>query len=267
VLFAMEGELLQQYLKDTGQPTIPPTLTAYLDDVVRPTLRKQKAAGAVAIKFEAAYLRSLDFATASPEAADGIYRKHAAGDVAPAADYKILQDHLFHEIAAEAGRLDLVVQIHTGVGCGESFDVAGSDPARLTTVFNDPTLRGTTFVMLHGGAPFERHIVGLILKPNVYADTSVLELMQSPQELARTLRPWLETMPEHVMFGTDAGFFSPGMEWIETTWLGARKTRTALAIALNGMVHDGVITFDRAKELAELVLRRTALQIYHLDAH
>src|SRR5262249_15079459 len=151
------------------------------------------------------------------------------GDAVPAADYKTLQDHLFHEVAAEAGRLGLVVQIHTGNGCGESFDVPGSDPMQLTAAFNDPTLRGTTFIMLHGGAPFERHPTSLILKPNVYVDTSVLELMLSAQELARVLRPWLEAMPEHVLFGSDADFFGPGMDWVETTWLAAHKGRHALA--------------------------------------
>ena len=158
---------------------MPATLTEYLDQIVRPTLRQQKDGGAVGLKFEAAYLRGLDFAPASPEAADAIYRRYATATAIPSADYKTLQDHLFHEIAVEAGRLGLVVQIHTGTGCGESFDVPGSDPLRLTAVFNDPTLRGTTFVMLHGGSPFERHPMSLILKPNVYVDTSVLELMMS----------------------------------------------------------------------------------------
>jgi predicted TIM-barrel fold metal-dependent hydrolase len=265
VLFAAEGDLLQRYLKDLGRSAVPATLARYLDEIVRPTLRKQKEGGAVGLKFEAAYLRGLDFAPASPEAATAIYQRYATATSIPSAEYKTLQDHLFHEVAVEAGRLGLVVQIHTGTGCGESFDVPGSDPLRLTAVFNDPTLRGTTFVMLHGGSPFERHPMSLILKPNVYVDTSVLELMMSVRELALVLRPWLETMPEHVLFGTDADFFGPGMEWVETTWLAASKGRQALTNALLQLVNDGVMTEDRAKEVATLVLRENARRIYHLD--
>jgi predicted TIM-barrel fold metal-dependent hydrolase len=136
---------------------------------------------------------------------------------------------------------------------------------RLSAIFNDPTLRGTTFVMLHGGSPFERHPMSLILKPNVYVDTSVLELMMSVRELALVLRPWLETMPEHVLFGTDADFFGPGMEWVETTWLAAQKGRQALASVLGQMVDTGVITQARAKEIATLVLRDNARRLYHLQ--
>jgi predicted TIM-barrel fold metal-dependent hydrolase len=90
------------------------------------------------------------------------------------------------------------------------MSLIGSAPPRAG---NDPGLRTTRFVLLHGGSPFERHNTSLIAKPNVWVDTSVLELMFSPAELARTLRPWLEVMPEHVLFGTDAGPFGAGMGW------------------------------------------------------
>jgi hypothetical protein len=79
-----------------------------------------------------------------------------------------------------------------------------------------------------------RHAIALITKPNVYVDTSELALMFSPSEFARILRPWLEVMPEHVVFGTDADFFSPGMGWQETTWLGSRNARRALATRADG---------------------------------
>src|SRR5262249_721824 len=132
VLFAAEGDLLQRYLKDLGRSAVPATLAEYLDQIVRPTLRMQKDGGAVGLKFEGAYLRGPCFAPAAPEAADTIYRRYVTATAIPNADYKTLQDHLFHEVAVEAGRLGLVVQIHTGTGCGESFDVPGSDPLRLT---------------------------------------------------------------------------------------------------------------------------------------
>lgn len=261
-LFTMAEQLLKRYLQMTGVNAIPPTLDEYLAKVVTPTLERQARQGAVAIKFEAAYLRSLNFQPADKKSASAVYARLAHAPEAP--DYTILQNYLFRYIAAEAGRLRLAVHIHTGSGCGEFFDDSGSDPMLLSSALNDPALRQTNFVLLHGGSPFNRHIVSLIAKPNVYTDMSVLELMFSPAELARILRPWLEIMPEHVMFGTDAGSFSPGADWEETTWMGTRNARRALAIALTGMVADRNITTARVKEIADQVLRRNALELYRL---
>jgi predicted TIM-barrel fold metal-dependent hydrolase len=134
----------------------------------------------------------------------------------------------------------------------------------LDAMLNDVSLRKTSFVLLHGGSPFERHNVPLIVKPNVWVDTSVLELLQSPAELARTMRPWLEAMPEHVIFGTDSGPFGPGYGWEETAWVGSRNARKALGIVVTQMVNEGVITDSRAKEIAERVLRRNAMELYKL---
>ncbi len=263
-LFTMEDQLRQKYFDDASVKALPPTLDEYVSKVVRPTLERQKQAGAVAIKFEAAYLRDLGFGEASHEAADTAYR-HNLNSAAPnESEYRILQDYLFHEVAQRAGNLGLAVHIHTGAGCGESFNDAGSDPMLLSHAVNDATLRGTNFVLLHGGNPFSQHLTSMIVKPNVYADFSVIELEFSPQELARIMRPWLEFMPEHILYGTDADFMSPGMAWVESTWTGSHQARQALAIVLTEMVKDGTITEARAKQIATMVLRDNAWNLYHL---
>jgi uncharacterized protein len=263
-LFGQAEELLGQYLQASQLAAAPPTLDEYLDKVVLPTLERQRKAGAVALKFEAAYLRSLDFRAADRKAAEVVYSRFSRGGVPGADEYRLVQDSLFGAIAAEAGRLGLAVQFHTGSGCGEYFLDDGADPMLLSSVLNDPRLRETSFVLLHGGTPNERHATTLIAKPNVYVDFSVQELLFSPAELARILRPWLETMPERVLFGTDAGPFGPGADWEETTWMGTRRARHALALALSAMVREEAITRERAKEIAERVLRRNALELYHL---
>jgi predicted TIM-barrel fold metal-dependent hydrolase len=243
---------------------VPATLDEYVAKVVRPTLERQKQTGAVAIKFEVAYLRAVDFAPAVHDAAASVYQRAVGGPTPSATDYKVLQDYLFHEVAAEAGKLKLAVHIHTGLGCGQFFNDPGSDPMLLTQAFNDPSLRGTNFVMLHGGSPFNRHVTSLIVKPNVYVDTSVLEMIFSPSELAHIMRPWLEMMPERVLYGSDSGNFGPGMEWQETNWLATHQFRKALSMVLSDMVSDGTITLPRAKEIAERVLRGNAEELYQL---
>jgi predicted TIM-barrel fold metal-dependent hydrolase len=252
-------------LRDAGLSKIPATLDAYVEKVLRATLQKQKEAGAVAVKFEAAYLRPLDFAPAAKDEAARVYAKHAAGGKATGPEYKTLQDFLFKQIALEAGRLGLAVHFHTGSGCGEFFDDSGADPMLLSQMLNDPDLRKTNFVLLHGNPPRERSVSVLILKPNVYTDMSVLEFLWSPPELARILRPWLEMMPEHVMFGTDAGPFGPGLDWEETTLIGSQHARRALALVLSDMVRDKTINRERARQIAERVLRANAAQLYGMN--
>ena len=265
VFYGYAEELLSTYLRDAGLSRIPATLDAYVEKVLRATLQSQKAAGAVAVKFEAAYLRPLDFAPASKDEAARVYAKYAAGGKATASEYKTLQDFLFKQIALEAGRLGLAVHFHTGNGCGEFFDDSGADPMLLSQMLNDPDLGKTNFVLLHGNPPRERNVSVLILKPNVYTDMSLLEFLWSPPELARILRPWLEMMPEHVMFGTDAGPFAPGLDWEETTVIGSQRARRALALVLSDMVRDKTINREQAKQIAERVMRGNAAQLYGMN--
>jgi hypothetical protein len=260
--FALEDILLRRYLKDSGLTALPSTLGEYLVRLVTPTLERQKRGGAVAEKFEAAYLRSLAFDKVDRAAAERVYlTKTTPGD----AEYKTLQDYLFRYIGAECGRLGMAVHIHTMAGAGSYFDVRGASPLLLESVLNDPELRKTNFVMVHGGWPFTREITPLLEKPNAYLDYSAQSLLLPPATLAQTLREWLEWAPEKVMFGTDAYPYSDEMGWEESGWIAARRGREALTIALTAMMRDDGITRDRALELARMVLRDNARKLYRLQ--
>src|SRR6185503_2315074 len=74
-LFPLADRLLQRYLKDLGIAAPPPTLDAYLSTVVTPTLERQRKGGCIAVKFEAAYLRDLDFDDPDESAAKSVYAK------------------------------------------------------------------------------------------------------------------------------------------------------------------------------------------------
>ena len=154
------------------------------------------------------------------------------------------------------------MHVHTGAGVGAYFNLSGSDPALLEPALNDPTLRKTNFVLVHGGWPFAEAAGALILKPNVYADFSAQTFFRSPHALGRTLRDWLEFAPDKVLFATDAFVLTPEVGWEEVGWLSNRTGREALALALTGMLRDGEITRERASELARMVLRDNAAKLY-----
>ncbi|MDT5158998.1 MAG: uncharacterized protein QOH51_3355 [Acidobacteriota bacterium] len=259
-----EDALLRRYLSELKLKAVPATLREYLARVVTPTLERQKREGVVAVKFEAAYLRALDFADAPEAEAARTYARYARVGAPDAAEYRPLQDFLFRFIAREAGRLGLAVHIHTGSGVGGYYGVAGGNPALLEPVFNDPGLRKTNFVLIHGGWPFADQAAALLLKPNVYADFSAQTFLRTPRALSATLRGWLEIAPEKVMFGTDAFALTPEVGWEEVGWLSNRTAREALALALTGMLRDGEITRPRASELARMVLRENAARLYDI---
>ncbi|HZI40805.1 MAG TPA: amidohydrolase family protein, partial [Gemmatimonadaceae bacterium] len=238
------------------------TLDAYLANVLRPTIVRQHREGAVAIKFEAAYLRPLDFGDASVAEARRIYARFIVSGVPTHAEYKTLQDYLFKEIAREAGRQGMPVHIHTLDTFGGFYSSRGSSPHILEPTFNDSTLRATSFVMIHGGWPLHAQTQSMLSKPNVYADISMMVLVAEPRELANSLRSWLTAWPEKVLFGTDAFDGGPDQGWEEGVWLGASTARRALALALTGMMRDGEIDRPRAEALARMVLRENAAKLY-----
>ncbi|MGZ7029832.1 MAG: amidohydrolase family protein [Terriglobales bacterium] len=268
IFYALEEKLLRRYLSDLQVARLPASLDEYVARVVSPTLQRQKQAGAVAVKFEAAYLRALDFAPANRDAAADLYLRQL-GDARPAslihaptkAEYKVLQDYLFHVIAAEAGRLGMAVHLHTGAGCGGYFQLGGANPLLLEADLDDPTLRKTNFVLLHAGWPFTREVAFMLGKPNVWADTSE-GWMISPRELANYMRSWMEWYPEKVLFGTDLYAATPEIGWEEVGWQTSQGARWALAEALTGMMADGEISRARVLELAHMVLHDNAAKLY-----
>jgi predicted TIM-barrel fold metal-dependent hydrolase len=267
VFYAGEDKLLKRYLVESKLAALPATLDGYLKQVVTSTLERQKRDGAVAVKFEAAYLRRLDFDYASENEARRVYAKYVRGGEPGMADYKTLQDYLFRYIAREAGRLTMAVHIHSVDGAGSFYKQSGSNPLLLESAFNDPVLRKTNFVIVHGGYPFTKHTASLMSKSNVYADFSGLTFLLYPRALSEVLRNWLEFYPDKVLFGTDAFALTPEVGWEEGGWLANSTARQALALALTGMMNDGEITRDRAIELARMVMRENALRLYNLKSN
>jgi predicted TIM-barrel fold metal-dependent hydrolase len=263
--YPSEERLLLRYLAESNVKTLPITLDQYLATIVTPTLERQKREGAIAVKFEAAYLRLLDFAAPDPTLARRVYAQYVRGGQAPAVEYKVLQDFLFHYVASEAGRLRLAVHIHMIDGAGGYYRQSGSNPLLLETAFNDPTLRTTNFVVVHGGYPYTKQTTSMMSKPNVYADFSAQTFFLYPRALSDVLRNWLEFYPDKILFGTDAFSFGPAIDWGEVAWLSNVTGRQALALALTGMMNDGEITRERALQLARMVLRENAVNLYQLS--
>jgi len=266
-LYPLEAKLLRRYLRDLGLTKVPSTLEGYLRDVVTATLERQHEAGAASIKFEAAYLRPLDFGPADSSAASAIYAQYASGGVPAAAQYKTLQDYLIRYITREAGRLGMAVQIHSLNQFGGHYKAEGAAPHLMDSMFGDSTLRNTNFVIVHGGWPKIDETLTQLKKPNVYADISMMDQLADSAALSNALKAFLKSAPNKVMFGTDAFDGGPLQGWEQIGWVASRNARRSLASALTDMVNNKEITDDRAMELARMVMHDNALVAYRLNNH
>jgi len=266
--YPRERQLLKRFMDELGISALPSNLGEYKARVITSELERQKKAGAVAIKFEAAYLRSLDFGLPISQITDAeaIYRAAVSDGVSSDQDYLRLQNYLLRYVAAEAGRLGMLVHFHTGGGCGSYFDLPGSNPALLSSLIDDPTLRKTTFVLVHGGAQtYSKEVSYLLSKPNVYADLSEQTWLLSSRALSAVVRDWLEWYPDKVLYGTDLAPGPPELDWEEVGWVENQTARQALAIALTGMMNDGEITRHQASQIMHMVLHDTAVKLYGLQ--
>jgi len=159
----------------------------------------------------------------------------------------------------------MAVHIHSFHGPGNFYDASGADPMLLEPAFNDPTLRNTNFVIIHGGGVFAPHAGAMLWKPNVYADISAMTLLYTPRMLADVLREWLSQYPEKVLYGSDAAAYGPDMGWELSAWVAGKNGRAALALALTEMIRSGEVSRARAEEIATMVMRTNAGALYKLE--
>lgn len=259
--FPLEEKLLKRYLAQAHLTQLPADFANYLA-FISGIVEANKKAGAVGIKFEIAYLRPLLFSDPAQAEVAAIYSKYIQGGPVPEADYRDLQDFLFRYLLKEAGRLQLPVQIHTAVGAGDYFNLTGGKVMNLENILRDPHFDNVTFVLLHGGFPYEREAIWLAARKNVYFDSSLMGLFLYPAELKNALRQWLELFPEKVMYGSDTFPISEALGAEESYWLATESARSALAAALAEMVCENEITEAQAVAMAHAYLHDTAAGIY-----
>jgi hypothetical protein len=267
--FAQDSaEALKPFFIAARMYTLPKGLDEYLGKVVTGALERWVADGAIGIDLGVSAWRSLDFDPVNAETARAAYGRLVVGGEfgASPADLKAFQDFTFRHLAREAGRVGLVVHVKTGMSRDATGIVGNGNPILLGTAMADPTLQKVKWLLVHGGFPFDKEIGPLLLRPNVYADVSVQDLVRSPTELGESLRRWFELAPERVCFATDAASdpSAPQLRWPELTYLGAETTRAALALALSRMISDGLVTKAQALEIGKGVLRENALTLHGL---
>jgi uncharacterized protein len=261
VYLPLQEKMLHRFLQQESLSTLPPSFADYLAFVTR-TLEDNQKHGAIAQKFEVAYFRSVKFGDPTREQAEDIYERFSGGGIPSEQEYRTFQDYIFRYLVREGGRLHLPVHVHSSVGIGDYFSLTEGNILNLENILRDPRYSGTTFVMLHGGYPYEREAIWLAAAKNVYLDSSLMEIAMYPSEFKHAIKQWLETFPDKITFGTDAFPYNDTLGAEESYWLGVQSARSALAAALAEMVSEGEVSEAQAIHLAHGYLHDNAVALY-----
>jgi hypothetical protein len=261
VYIPLQEKVLHRYMQQENVTGTPTDLAGY-EAFVRQTVSDNQKKGGVAMKFEAAYFRTLYFSDPPREKAEAIYAKYHAGGVPSNEDYRTFQDYIFRALIDQAGKLNLPAHFHSAVGIGDYFSLRNGNPLNLENVLRDPRYAKTKFVLIHGGYPYTLEMIWLTAAKNVYTDSSLMGYYVYPSELKNILKQWISLYPERMMFGSDAFPFSDALGAEETFWLAARSARTAIAAALAELVAEGAFTEEKALELARMYLHDNAAHLY-----
>jgi len=261
VYIPLQEKMLARYKRQMSVEAPPDDLAGY-EAFVRTTMADNQKRGGVAMKYEAAYFRSLYFSDPPREKAEAIYAKYHAGGVPSAEEYRIFQDYIFRVMVDQAGKLKLPLHFHTAVGIGDYFSLHQGHVLNLENVLRDPRYKNTTFVLVHGGWPYEKEAALLTAVKNVYLDTSFQSELLYPSQFKDVLKQLLTLFPDKMMYGSDAFPFNDALGAEESFWLAAHTTRTALAAALAELVGERAITQNKALELARLYQHDKAAKLY-----
>lgn len=261
VYIPLQEKKLRRELAQVGLQKLPDSFEGYLRFVTS-VVEQNKNNGGIAMKFEAAYFRSLHFGDPAEEMAATVYQHYVKGGTPSPQEYTVFQDFIFRHLLHEASRLHLAVHFHTSVGIGDYFSLHNGNVLNLENVLRDPRYESITFVLLHGGFPSDRAAIWLAARRNVYLDSSLADMYLYPSEFKDVLKYWLSTYPEKVLFGSDAFPFNETLGAEEAYWLSVESSRESLAAALSELVSEHAISFATAVKIARGYLHDNASQLY-----
>ena len=222
------------------------------------------ALGAVAMKDQSAYMRSLDYGLPTRSDAERVFNRILAEN-RYRAEYdphdNVLSDYLFHSCLRMAREMELPVQLHTGHMAGPRNDVRRANASLLTSVLE--IHRDVHFDLFHGNWPYSGELLFLAKNyENVSIDMCWAPAVD-PLYARDLLRRALVTVPRTKIhaFGSDVTGTAPQMVWAY-----AELMRDVVAAALAESIDEGLVTEVEAVETARMWLLENPTNYFNLDA-
>ena len=173
------------------------------------------------------------------------------------AEEKILRDFLTCRGIEESIKLDVPIQVHTGVGDTPIINPYKFNPIYLIDLLKDPKLGKAKFVLVHAGYPYVEEMGWLVNGfPNVYTDLSEM-VPWMHHGIRQKMLQLMEMAPlNKVMYGSDGGKFP------ESYWIAAILAKQELSSALQELVDSKYIDEDYAIKVGAWILSENAKRVY-----
>jgi len=226
-----------------------------LDDyvaVIDRIIAEMKKAGAVCLKSQTAYDRTLRFDRVRKPRAEAAFGK-PRGELTPV-QVKAFQDYIFWRLVELAAKHDLPFQIHTG-----HARIQGSNPMNLVPLIEaNPR---TKFILFHGGFPWVGESGMIALKyPNVWLDSVWMPVLSHTMG-KRAYKEWLD------MFSSNRILWGSDMFTIEGTYGTTVYTRQCITEALAEKVVAKELREADAVRIGRQILRENALELFPTLRH
>ena len=228
----------------------------------RQLIKGAKNFGAVALKDQSAYTRTLDYRNPTFAQAEEVFNLIAEDprrSVAYPEGTQPLDDYLFHTFLRCARDFDLPVQIHTGQMGGSWNDVQKANAAGLRRVLE--LHRDVRFDLFHANWPYSGDILFLTKNySNVRIDFCWANIID-PVYCTQLFKQALSVLPHSKIhaFGSDFGGLL-----VDHGWAHASITRDNVSTALSEMVEMEYISVEDAKEVAYAWLFGNANEFFRL---
>lgn len=216
---------------------------------------------AVAVKTQAAYSRTIDFADVPAEEVEGVFKRVLEEEPVATADEKRLQDHLFWYSARKATDQGLPVKVHTGYYAGDNYMPMGRLQGNMEAASELCRIApDTSFVFMHINYPFYEDLIAVAKHyTNCYVDMCWAWIL-SPVAANRFLKGYLVTAPANKVL-TFGGDYIP----VEPVVGHAALARRGITTALAQLVDEGWLDRKAALDLVDPIMRGNARTLFDLE--
>jgi uncharacterized protein len=232
------------------------SLDAY-SDLISQTIDRLQRGGAVGLKTAHNCCRSPVLGPVDRTAAEAVLKSPASSVCRE--QIIAFENFVMHEVAVNAARHHLPLQVHTGTTYGPS----GLSSARAggAELFADLVQAhpGTTFVLMHASWPDWGRIEQMAKRyPNVVLDFS-WAIMLGPREARRMFQSMFTSVPGNkLIWGGDCYY-------VEESYGALRQAKRVVSEALADLAEDDVLGEQEAVELAVGLFCTNGPRIYRLE--
>ena len=217
-------------------------------DTCRAIFTAMKAAGAVGMKDQSAYERTLQYdnpTRSEAEAAFNWFMEDPRRSLSYPDGAKPLSDYLFHQFMRMARDLDLPVQIHTGHMAGTRNEITKTNAIGLTRLIE--LHRETRFDLFHANWPYAGDMLFLAKNyPNVAIDFCWAHMVD-PLYSQAMLKQAVSSVPHAKIHGYGSDLSG---DTLPSAWAHLELARDNITAALADLIDVDYLDLDDAKEIA-----------------